>query len=185
MTENSTTGSDIIIFMDPPRDRICDQAIFCGIKMTYDAWISNFFSGLFARTKDYHRNPRRKKKRWKEKTLQKKRLHNVFQSYKLQDKSEYFVIIGLLQNFGENRERWFSRAIDHDARIPLVYNRWIRISLDVVGESEKGEDGGCKPPKGRGDRSSSELHIMPHKHPQNACHHPWFALPPRLTSRLQ
>lgn len=29
------------------------------------------------------------------------------------------------------------------------------------------------------DRSSSELHIMPHKHPQNACHHPRFApLPP-------
>lgn len=107
MTENSTAGSDIIIFMDPPRDRICDQAIFCGIKMTYDAWISNFFQACLRvrRTTieilDVKRNAE-KRKRCKKK---KKRLHNVFQSYKLQDKSEYFVIIGLLQNFGENRER--------------------------------------------------------------------------------
>lgn len=39
VTENSTAGSNVIIFMDPPLDRVCDQAIFCGIKMTYDVHV--------------------------------------------------------------------------------------------------------------------------------------------------
>lgn len=41
---------------------------------------------------------------------------NVFQSYKLRDKSGHFVIIGLQQENVEERERRFSRAIDHGTR---------------------------------------------------------------------
>jgi len=51
MTKNSTAHSDIIIFMDP-LNRVCDQAIFRWIKVTYDACGLVTFSNLFASTKD-------------------------------------------------------------------------------------------------------------------------------------
>lgn len=49
--KNSAAHSDIIIFMDP-LNRVCDQAIFCWINVTYDACGLVIFLNLFVSTKD-------------------------------------------------------------------------------------------------------------------------------------
>lgn len=91
--------------------------------MTYDAWISNFFSGLFARMKDTIEILGADKETPERENVQKKGMRNVFQSYKLRDKSGRFVIIGLQQGNLEERERRFSRAIDHGTLVSHVHNR--------------------------------------------------------------